>query len=322
MKIKVAVLAGGYSGEDVVSYKSANLVMTNIDQDIYAPYLVHITNEKWEVVFDNGNSTIDKNDFSFIENGNKIKFDFVFIMIHGSPGEDGKLQGYFDLLSLPYSTGGVLNVSLTFNKYTCNNYLRNFGINSAKSILINKNELYSTTEIAGTLKLPIFVKPNTGGSSIAIKKVYEKEALHDAINKALEVSSQVILEEFIEGVEVSGGVIVKDNELLALPLTEIVSENDFFDFEAKYEGSSQEITPARISKKMSDEIQEISKKIFNLINCKGMIRADYLIRDNKPFLIEVNTVPGFSGESLIPQQADAAGISKKELISLVINHCI
>lgn len=321
-KKNIAVIAGGFSGEDVVSFKSADMVMNNIDRNLYDPTLIHITNQKWVVIADSKKIAIDKNDFSFTNNGSKITFDAVFIMIHGTPGEDGMIQGYFNLLDIPYTTGGVLNMALTFDKFTCNNYFRNFGIVSAKSIRIGKNEVYSTSEIAVELGLPVFIKPNTGGSSLATRKVYEKEAMHEAINLALEISHQVIIEEFIEGTEVSGGVIVKDGELLALPLTEIISENDFFDFSAKYEGSSSEITPARINEEISNQIQEISKRIFNLINCSGMIRVDYIIKNKQPYLIEVNTVPGFSEQSLIPQQAAAVGISKKELISIVLKNCI
>jgi len=318
---KIAVIAGGFSGEDVVSFKSADMVMNNIDKDFFAPTLIHISNDNWVAIINSKKVAIDKNDFSYTVDSIKNTFDAIFIMIHGSPGENGILQGYFDLLDLPYTTGGVLNMALTFDKYTCNNYLGSFGIKSAKSIRVDKNELYSTSEIAAQLGLPVFIKPNTGGSSLAIRKVYEKEAIHEAVNLALEISDQVIIEEFIEGVEVSGGVIIKDGELLALPLTEIISENDFFDFAAKYEGSSSEITPARISQDISNKIQAISKRIFDLIDCRGMIRVDYIIKENQPYLIEVNSVPGFSEQSLIPQQAAAVGISKKELISIVLESC-
>ncbi len=321
-KKSIAVLAGGFSGEDVVSFRSAQMVMDNIDREKYVPTLIHITNKKWVAIVNSEEIAINKNDFSFLHMGQKNTFDAVFVMIHGTPGEDGVIQGYFDLLSIPYTTGGVLNMAMTFDKYTCNNYLRNFGIVSAKSIRIGKNELYSTSEISARLGLPVFIKPNTGGSSLATRKVYEKEAIHEAINLALEVSDHVIIEEFIEGVEVSGGVIYQAGELLALPLTEIISENDFFDFAAKYQGSSSEITPARISAKISDEIQGISKRIFTLINCKAMIRVDYIIKKNQPYLIEINTVPGFSAQSLIPQQASAVGISKKELISILLESCM
>lgn len=321
-KKNIAVLAGGFSGEDVISLKSANMVMNNIDKELFDPILIIINQEKWVAKHGNLEFPIDKNDFSVTIHGEIVTFDCAFIIIHGTPGEDGKLQGYFDMIGIPYTTGGTLNTSLTFDKYTCNNYLRNFGFQSAQSFRIDKNELYSTSEICTKLGLPIFIKPNRGGSSLGMSKVFEKEAIHEAIEKAFTVSDQVIVEEYLEGAEVTCGVIIKDGELLALPLTEIVSENEFFDYQAKYEGSSNEITPARINKEMTEKVQELSKRIYKILNCRGMIRADYILKNDEPFLIEVNTVPGFSEESIIPQQAAAAGISKKELITAVIESCV
>lgn len=319
---KIAVVAGGFSGEAAVSLRSASLVMNHIDRDEFEPYLVVISEKSWEVKIDDESSEIiDRRDFSFMLKGIKNSFDGVFVIVHGEPGENGILQAYFDLINLPYTTGSVWNMSMTFNKAACNNYLSSFGFKTAKNIRLKKKDLYSSSEIVAHLGLPLFVKPNNGGSSIGMTKVLVKEGIHEAVNLAFSVDDEVILEEFMEGVELTCGVIEREGHVYALPITEIVAHNEFFDYEAKYQGKSEEITPARIMEKSKNEVQRISKELYELLNCKGMIRVDFILIDEVPHIIEINTVPGFSEQSIIPQQAECDGISKKDLISMVIKSC-
>ena len=319
---QIAVVAGGYSGESEVSMKSAGMVLNNIDRQLYHPTLVLIEDTGWKVdLGEDQFAEIDKNDFSYQVNGEKKTFDGVFVIVHGTPGEDGLLQAYFELIGMPHTTGSVWNMSTTFDKAACNNYLKSLGYKTAKNIRLNKEEIYSASEIVGQLGLPVFVKPNNGGSSIATSRVNEKEALHEAINLAFTADDQVIIEEFMAGKEVTCGVIQFEGKITALPITEIVFHNEFFDYEAKYLGQSEEITPARILEKEKEDVQRISEELYRLLNCRGMIRVDYILRDSIPYIIEVNTVPGFSEQSIIPQQAEARGMSKSELISAVIQSC-
>lgn len=318
MKKRIAVLAGGNTGEDVISHRSAGMVMSHIDRNLYDPWKVIFDKNGRFVETEDGKVEINLNDFSFDLKGETLKFDKVFVMIHGDPGENGRVQGYFDLIGMPYSTGGVLPMALTAGKFYLNAFLRERGFHCAKSILHRGNTQVETQAIVRELGLPVFVKPNNGGSSLATSRCDLQDEISEAVSKALEVDHEVIIEEFLPGTEVTSGVIVRDGRTLALPLTEILSENKFFDFEAKYEGASKEITPARISAELTSEIQEISSRIFNLLDCRGMIRIDYIIRENKPHVVEVNTVPGFSEASIIPQQAAALGISKTELITMVL----
>lgn len=317
----IGVVAGGFSGESVISMKSAQMVMDHIDREKYAPFLITITKEGWTAFVNDEECGIDRNDFSIKQGRDRIMLDGCFIIIHGTPGENGILQGYFELIGMPHTTGEVFNMSLTFNKTATNNLLRHHGYNTAKNIHIRKNDHYSNSEISQELGMPVFVKPNQGGSSIATTKVETKGGLHAAINLALEADDEVIIEQFIDGTEVTCGVIQIDGEITALPPTEIVSETEFFDYKAKYEGASEEITPARIGEGTTLRIQEISARIYKHLNCKGMIRVDFIIQDGVPHIVEVNTVPGFSAESIIPKQAECAGIDKRQLISYVIESC-
>ena len=315
---KIGVVAGGTSGEFEVSMRSAAMIMDNVDRSLFDPYLMVINEEGWYAYLGEKRFKINKGDFSFGKGDDKVQVEGCFIIIHGSPGENGILQGYFKLIGMPHTTGDVFNMGLTFNKVATNNILRSSGFNTAKNMLIRRKDHYSSSEISMELGMPVFVKPNQGGSSIATSKVTAKEGLHSAIDLALEADDEVILEQFVEGTEVTCGVIRKDGEITPLPPTEIVPHTDFFDYEAKYSGKSDEITPARIGDGMTARIQELSVRIFDQLNCRGMIRVDYIIQDGVPHVVEVNTVPGFSPESIIPQQAEAAGISKKELISIVL----
>lgn len=318
---KIAVVCGGYSGESVVSMRSAAMVMNNVDRTKYDPVMVVVTRDRWYAEAGEQQIEIDKNDFSFEVNGKKIRFDGVFMIIHGTPGEDGLMQGYFDMLSIPYTTGSVFNMALTFNKKATTRTLASLGFSVAKSTVVKKLEHYSSSFIAQVVGLPCFVKPNCGGSSIGTSRVNKVEEMHAAIDKALREDEQVIIEEFISGTEVTCGVIMLNGKPTALPITEIVSKREFFDFQAKYEGASEEITPARISAEQEKRVKEIAEDIYSKLDCRGMIRVDFLLPGAEPFVVEVNTVPGFSEASIIPQQAGVFGLSKKDLISAVIESC-
>ncbi len=319
MKRNIAVVCGGYSGESVVSMRSAQMVMTNIDRDRFEPYKVIVSRERWYAETSEGNIDVDKNDFSIEVAGQKLKFGGVFMIIHGTPGENGIMQGYFELIGMPATTGNTLNMALTFSKKTTTRVLSSMGFTTAKSIELKSTEPYSSSFLTQSIGLPCFVKPNCGGSSIGTSRVIETEKLHIAIDKAFEEDDRVIIEEFIQGTEVTCGVIVIHGKVTALPITEIVSQKEFFDYEAKYQGKSEEITPARIDEKIYKRIQEYSEDIYRRLDCRGMIRVDYIIRGEEAYVIEVNTTPGFSEASIIPQQAAAIGLSKKALISAVID---
>jgi len=320
MKKNIAILRGGDSSEIAISLKSADVVFQHIDTDKYTPYRVHMEGTNWHVIHDQKTYPIDKNDFSFSTEGRKVCFDGVFMAIHGTPGEDGVLQGYFDLLNIPYNCCGSFESAITFNKAMCNALLKQFNIPSAKANLINKGTEYDLKAIQKEIKLPCFVKPNRAGSSFGVSKVTEEDQWENAIKDAFKHDEQVIIEAFVDGTEVTCGVIEKEGELIALPLTEIASENGFFDYEAKYEGKAQEITPARISDENKDQVQSISKNIYRILNLNGMVRMDYIIENKQPFLIEINTIPGLSEESIIPQQARCYGMGLKELFSLSIEN--
>lgn len=310
---------GGDSSESVISLKSAEVVQKYLDSEKYNAYRVLINKEKWMLIHEGKEFPLDKNDFSANLNREKIKFDAVFNAIHGTPGEDGKLQGYFELLGIPYSSSGVLGSALTFSKGTCNAVIRAWGLAStAKSVVVRKGEKANIPEIISQLGLPCFVKPNNGGSSFGASKVKSKNDLQPALNKAFEHDKEVIIEEFLPGTEVTCGVFRHAGKTTVLPVTEIVPKNDFFDFEAKYKGASQEITPARISPELTAQVQQITGTVFNKLGLKGMARIDFIIKENIPHLVEVNTTPGLSEQSIVPQQARAMGISLTELFGMMI----
>ena len=311
-------MAGGFSGEAAISGNSGRMVMKNIDREIYNPRLFWITSDEWYAELDGKHFPIDKNDFSTEVNGERFCPDFAFIMIHGTPGEDGILQGYLELLGIPYSTGNALNMALTFHKGMTVSALRGMDIPVAKGVLLHSREGKTNEEILAITGLPCFVKPNQGGSSIGMSKVKVAEALDEAIEIAFKEDKDVLIETFMEGTEVQCGVTPWKGGLKALPLTEIVSHNEFFDYAAKYEGQSDEITPARISQALTEHVQNTAKMVYQATNCRGMIRIDFMIVEDVAHIIEINTVPGFSEASIIPQQAAAANISATELISSVI----
>jgi|SRR5690554_2798611 len=320
MKKNIAIVWGGYSSEIPISEKSAAGIYSFMDKKKYRLFKVKITRDVWEVEYKSQFVQINKNDFSFTADNQIIKFDFAYITIHGTPGEDGTLQGYFNMIGIPYSNCGVLASALTFNKFICNNFLKSFGINVADSMVIRKDDPINSNEIVSRLGLPLFVKPNVGGSSFATTKVKEESQLNNAINEAFNEATEVIIESFIAGTEVTCGCFITEKGLTVLPLTEIITHNEFFDFNAKYNGEVLEITPARISKELTLEIQQETERIYRLIGAKGIIRADYIISDNKPILLEVNTTPGMTETSFIPQQVDAAGLKMKDILTEIINY--
>lgn len=319
MKKRVAVVYGGYSSEVIISELSAKVVFKHLDADKYEKYMVRIVRDGWTVDA-NGNSTsIDQDDFSFELDGKKLTFDVVFNAIHGTPGEDGKLQGYWDMLSIPYTSPGVLASSLTFSKSYCNGFLRQFDdVNIAASVMIRKGDEVDSKAILEKIGLPCFVKPNNLGSSFGITKLKEGDRFDEALAKALEHDDEAVIEQFINGTEIASGVYSHGEEVIALPLTEIVSQNEYFDFEAKYEGASEEITPARIPDAIRDLIQETTRRVFKRLKLRGMSRVDYIVQDGVPYLIEVNTIPGLSEESLLPQQVAYSGMTLKEFFGLLV----
>jgi len=322
MKKKVAIVAGGYSSEFVISLKSAQGLQSFIDPERYEVYIVLITKDKWIVQLDEKTEIpIDKNDFSFTQAGEKIHFDFAYITIHGSPGENGPLQGYFDMMEIPYSSCGVLASALTFNKYFCNQFLKNFGVKTAESVYLRKENLWDTDIIQlELLGLPVFVKPNDSGSSFGVTKVTSADQLRTAIANAFKEGTDVIVERFMPGREVTCGCYKVFGKTTVFPLTEVVSKNEFFDFDAKYNPNSvEEITPARISIRLTAEIQELTSKIYDCIGAKGFIRIDYIISPKEEIkMLEVNTVPGMTATSFIPQQIKAAGLNIRDVLTEII----
>ena len=299
---KVAVIEGGYSSEKAVSIKSAQTVFDNLDRSQFEPTRVLIDENEWTAYDEGGRYPIDKNDFSFTKNGTKHNFEYAFIVIHGTPGEDGKLQGYFDMIGIPYNTSSAAITSLTFQKFYCNRYLSTFGIHLADAVLIKKGDGINRQEILNKISLPCFVKPTNAGSSFGVSKVKSGNQLIEAINHAFNHGEEVIIEAFIKGRELTNGVYRNEEGTQLLPITEIISENEFFDYEAKYKGQSNEVTPADISTELENNIKDLTCKIYNILGMKGIARMDYIVNDSGiPFLIEINSVPGMSKESIVPQ---------------------
>lgn len=321
MKKNIAVVWGGYSSEIVVSEKSMRGICSFLDQSRYNVYEVKIEKSGWTASVDSATCPIDKNDFTIVLplNG-KIILDFAYITIHGTPGEDGHLQGYLDMLHIPYSSCGLMASALSFNKFICNNYLKNFEINVAKSIYLNKNSKYDLKDIADSLNFPIFIKPNTGGSSFATTKVKSFDQMQGAIDMAFGESSDVIIESFLEGREVTCGCYKTKEREVVLPITEVITKNEFFDYNAKYLGEVEEITPANLSEEITFCIQRLTSAIYDLIGAKGLIRADFIIKGSIPYLLEVNTTPGMTSTSFIPQQVRAAGLSMTDVLTDIIEN--
>ena len=318
----IAIVAGGDSSEVVVSLKSANGIKSFIDETKYKTTIVTIIGDEWLAkVSDTKSYVIDKNDFSYTVDGEKQKFDFAYITIHGTPGENGILQGYFDLIGLKYSCCGVLAAALSFNKFACNQYLKNFGAKVAKSMLVSPGTIVNPAEVVANLGLPCFIKSNVGGSSFGVTKVKEEAQILPAIEKAFAEGGDVIIESFLKGTEITCGMYKTHEKTVVFPITEVVPENEFFDYDAKYNGQVSEITPARISDELTKKVQEETKKYYDILGCKGIVRIDYIItEDGVPHVLEANTTPGMTPTSFIPQQVRAAGIDIKDVMSDIIEN--
>ncbi len=321
MKRTIAVIAGGDSAEFEISLQTANHIFASLDPKKYTPYLITLKGMDWNVKIEGQNYPVDRNDFSFSKNGEKINFDFAYIGIHGTPGENGILQGYLQLLNIPHSTCGVLSSSLSFNKHACNSFLKSFNFNIAKSVLLKKGQEFSLTEIESTLGMPCFVKPNADGSSFGISKVKRVEDLKDAIHNAFNEGNEVIIEEFIDGLEFTCGLVKTKKESIIFPVTEVLPKKEFFDYEAKYDPNmAEEITPARISDDLTLRIQNLSSEVYDALKCKGIVRVDYMIQKNEIFILEANTIPGMTANSFIPKQVAAMNRDLKDILSLVIEN--
>ena len=326
MKKRIAIVAGGDSSEHVVSLRSAQGIWSFLNHDKYDVSIIVMRGHDWHMVqYDGQNYHTDRtwpvnlNDFSVDRDGEVLKFDFAYIIIHGTPGENGLVQGYFDLIGMPYSCCGVLAAALTCSKYFCNKYLSTMGIPVAKSIMLHKGETVSTEDVVSQLGLPVFVKPNAGGSSYATTKVKTADQLQPAITAAMhEATGEVIIESFMQGTEITCGCYTSRDGLRALPVTEVCPKTEFFDVDAKYNGAVEEITPARISAQLTAQVQETTCRIYKYVGAKGIIRVDYIIIDGVPHLLEVNTTPGMTATSFIPQQVRAAGLDISDVMDDVI----
>jgi D-alanine-D-alanine ligase len=320
MKKNIAVVYGGDSSEYVVSVQSGKNVYESIDTELFRPWLVEMRGLEWSVVADGEKvAEVDKRDFSFERDGERLRFDYAYIIIHGTPGEDGILQGYFDLLKIPYSSCGVHASSLTFNKYFCSNYLRSFGIAMARSVLVRKDQQPDLDTLVKEVGLPAFVKPNAGGSSFGVTKVKSAAALLTAIEKAWAENSDALVEEFIEGKEFTCGLVKLGRQEFVFPVTEVLPRNEFFDFEAKYtKGMTDEITPARISAELTRDIQQQASAIYDLCFCEGIVRIDFILKNGTFYFLEVNTTPGMTATSFIPQQIAAMGEDLKTMLTRII----
>ena len=324
MKRTIAIVCGGDSSEHDVSLRSAQGLYSFFDKERYNVYIVDIKSLDWHVELPDGTTAkIDRNDFSFIENGQKKLFDYAYITIHGTPGENGLLQGYFELIEMPYSTSGVLVEALTFDKFVLNQYLRGYGVSVADSLLIRKGyeELVSDDEVEERIGMPCFVKPAADGSSFGVTKVKNKDQLAPAIRKAMMESPEVMVESFLEGTEITQGIYKTREKTVIFPITEVVTSNEFFDYDAKYNGQVKEITPARISPETADRVSKIPSHIYDILHCNGIIRIDYIISpQGKISMLEVNTTPGMTATSFIPQQVRAAGLEMRDVLSDIVEN--
>ena len=328
LKRTIAIVCGGDSSEHDVSLRSAQGLYSFFDKEKYDLYIVDIKGQDWHVNLPNGDiAPIDRNDFSFRYNGKTIIVDYAYITIHGTPGENGLLQGYFDLIHLPYSTSGVLVEALTFDKFVLNNYLRSFGVAVADSILVRRGDEEKLTEksLTETVGFPCFVKPAADGSSFGVSKVKNFDQLAPALRKAFMESDTVMIEGFLDGIEISQGCYKTKEKSVVLPATEVVTSNEFFDYDAKYNGQVQEITPARLSPETSDRVAKITSAIYDILHANGIIRIDYIISKTKDGqdkinMLEINTTPGMTATSFIPQQVRAAGLEMKDVLSDIVEN--
>jgi D-alanine-D-alanine ligase len=326
MKLNIAFVTGGFSGEAGISYKSAITIEKNIDKERWNLYKIDITIDGWFYEVASGNKIeVDKNDFSITVDEERITFNAVLIGIHGTPGEDGKLQGYFDILHIPYTSCDAATSALTFNKSFTVAVAAFGGINVSRSVLLFKNNINSPDELIKNLRFPVFIKPNNGGSSIGMSKVNSpSEELGKAIEKAFNEDNQVLVEEFISGREFTIGVFKSKGEIIPLPITEIISKKDFFDYEAKYLGASEEVTPAKVEETIAEQIRAAAVKTYQMFNCRGIVRIDFIYNQltGKPYMLEINTVPGQSEASIVPQQVIAMGWSLQDFYTALIEECL
>jgi len=332
LRRNIAIVCGGDSSEHDVSMRSAQGLYSFFDKERYNVYIVDVKGQDWHVELPDGTtSKIDRNDFSFMENGKAVTFDYAYITIHGTPGENGLMQGYFDLLGLPYSTSGVLVEAMTFDKFVLNQYLRGYGVRVADSLLIRKGyeEIVSDDEIEERIGMPCFVKPAADGSSFGVSKVKCKDQLAPAIRKAMMESPEVMVEAFLDGTEISIGCYKTKEKTVVLPATEVVTNNEFFDYDAKYNGQVKEITPARLSQETADRVAKITSHIYDILRCNGIIRIDYIISKEKDAdgnevekvnMLEINTTPGMTATSFIPQQVRAAGLNITDVLTEIVEN--
>ena len=324
MKKNIALVTGGFSGEAVISYKSANTIDKNLDRDKFSVYKIDINPQGWFYELSDGKKIeVDKNNFSLQADDKTIKFDAVFIGMHGTPGEDGKLQGYFDTLKIPYTSCDAASSAITFNKRYTVAVAAMAGIHVSRSYHLFRHTIVPLQQIIDGLSFPLFVKPNNGGSSIGMSKVYESKELEAAIQKAFKEDDQVLVEQMINGREFTIGVFKTKGNIVVLPITEVISKKDFFDYEAKYQGASTEVTPAELDETSADKIREAAKKIYSVFNCRGVVRIDFILEENSkyPYMLEINTIPGQSEASIVPQQVKAMGWSLKEFYTKLVEEC-
>ena len=327
-KRNIAIVCGGDSSEHDVSMRSAQGLYSFFDKERYNIYVVDVKGQDWHVDLQNGDTAkIDKNDFSFKMDGKTVTFDYAYITIHGTPGENGLMQGYFELLHIPYSTSGVLVEAMTFDKYVLNNYLRGFGVNVAESVLLRRGEeeKYSDEEIEKRIGMPCFVKPAADGSSFGVSKVKNADQLAPALRVAFMESDEVMVESFMKGTEISIGCYKTRDKAVVFPATEVVTSNEFFDYDAKYNGQVQEITPARLSPETTKRVEEETSRIYDILHCNGIIRIDYIISkdadgNDKINMLEINTTPGMTATSFIPQQVRAAGLGIKDVLTDIVEN--
>ena len=324
LKRNIAIVCGGDSSEHDVSLRSAQGLYSWFDKERYNVYIVDVKGQDWHVELPGGvTAKIDRNDFSFVEDGKAKLFDYAYITIHGTPGENGILQGYFDLVDIPYSTSGVLVEAMTFDKFVLNQYLRGYGVAVADSMLIRRGyeHLVSEDEIERRIGMPCFVKPATDGSSFGVSKVKNPDQLAPALRKAMLESDEIMVEQYLEGTEITIGCYKTSEKEVLLPITEVVTKNEFFDYDAKYNGQVEEITPARISEDWARRVREITSHIYDILHCNGIIRIDYIIsKEGKIRMLEVNTTPGMTPTSFIPQQVKCAGMTMTEVLTDIVEN--
>lgn len=320
MKRKIAIVAGGDSSENPVSLRSAATILEYMDKDKYEPYILEIEGKNWQVHVSEGvNAPVDRNDFSFTYNGVKTVFDYAYIIIHGTPGENGVFEGYLRLMRIPFSTCDVLPSALTFNKFVLNKTMKSCKVNVANSRRLRKGDKVDPDKIISKVGLPCFIKPTDGGSSFGTTKVKTREQIIPAVEEAFKENNEIMIESFMQGIEVTNGYFKTRKREVKLPVTEVVPKTDFFDYDAKYNGKVEEITPARIPDELRDRIQDLTAKIYDLLGCHGIIRNDYIITDgDKINLLEVNTTPGMTATSFIPQQIRAAGLNLTDVLTEII----